>query len=67
MADFHSGAEIYAYIKDRIYPSSFFKVDRQALRKRAKIFMVEGTQLYYIGGGRYYNNSNAAASEWAYV
>ena len=57
-----SFAEIYTYyIKDGRYPSSFFKVDKQALRKRAKFFMVKGTQLYYVGGGRYYSNSNAAA------
>ena len=41
-------------------PQQFFKVDKQALRKRAKFFMVKGTQLYYVGGGRY-NYSNAAA------
>ena len=55
-----SFAELYTYITDGRYPSSFVKVDKQALRKRAKLFMVKGTQLYYIGGGGYYNNSNAA-------
>lgn len=46
-----SFAEIYAYIKDGRYPSSFTKADKQALRKRAKFFTVKDTQLYYVGGG----------------
>ena len=50
-----SFAEIYAYVRDGRYPSNFTKVDKQALRKRAKFFIVKDTQLYYVGGGMYYN------------
>ena len=46
-----SFAEIYTYIKDGRYPSSFTKAYKQALRKRAKFFTVKDTQLYYVGGG----------------
>ena len=47
-----SFTEIYHYIKEGKYPNSFSKPDKQALRKRAKFFIIKDTQLYYIGGGK---------------
>ena len=54
-------AEIYKHSKDGRYPSSFFSKLISKHSERAKLFMVKGTQLYYVRGGRYYSNSNAAA------
>ena len=45
-------SEIYAYVKEGTYPCSYDKDDKRALRKRAKLFAVKGTAIYYIGGGK---------------
>ena len=46
---------ISCYLQNGLYPDSFSKADKSALRKRAKYFMVLNgdTNLYYIGGGRH--------------
>ena len=41
--------EIHKYLLQGVYPSSFSKSDKQALRKRAKFFAVKGVELYYTG------------------
>ena len=43
--------EIHQYLLQAVYPSSFSKSDKQALRKRAKFFSVNGADLYYTGRG----------------
>ena len=40
------------YIKEGKYPNRFSKPHKQALRKRAKFFIIKDTQLYYIGGDK---------------
>ena len=47
-----SFTEIYHYIKEGKHLNSFSKPDKQALRKRAKFFIIKHMQLYYIGGGK---------------
>ena len=42
--------EIFAYLTEGSYPESFMKADKQALRKRAKYFLVKDAHLYYVGG-----------------
>ena len=42
--------EILAYLTEGRYPDSYLKADKQALRKRAKFFLVKDAHLYYIGG-----------------
>ena len=41
--------EIHKYLVQGVYPSSFSKSDKQALRKRAKFFAVKGAELYHSG------------------
>ena len=45
--------EIFDYIRHRRYPEGFLKVQKNALRRRAKFFRVNEEDLYYIGGGMY--------------
>ena len=47
-----SFTEIYHYIKEGKYPNGFSKPDKQALQKRANLFIIKDMQLYYIGGGK---------------
>ena len=42
--------ELYHYLRDGSYPQGYSKVDKAALRKRAKFFTCEGSDLYYVGG-----------------
>ena len=46
--------EIHKYLLQGVYPSSFSKSDKQALRKRAKFFGV--AELYYTGRGENQND-----------
>ena len=48
--------EIHKYLVQGMYPSSFSKSDKQALRKRAKFFTVKGAELYYTGRGENQND-----------
>ena len=42
--------QLFDYISQGVYPESFLKEDKQALRKRAKFFTIDKANLYYIGG-----------------
>ena len=48
-----SFGEIFDYLLSRRYPEGISKVDKNALRRRAKFFRVNDKDLYYIGGGMY--------------
>ena len=48
--------EIHKYLVQGVYPSSFSKSDKQALRKKAKFFTVKGAELYYTGSGENQND-----------
>ena len=48
---------IYNYARYGKYPSGYTKTEKQALRKRSKYFVVEESELYYIGGGKYKTHS----------
>ena len=50
--------EIHKYLVQGVYPSSFSKSDKQALRKRAKFFIVKGAELYYTVTGRGENQND---------
>ena len=54
--------EIHQYLLQGVYPSSFSKSDKQALRKRAKFFDVNGADLYYTGRGENLKRRFAIAS-----
>ena len=42
-------SDIYQYISQKTYPSSFTKEEKRALRRRAKYFDHDEGQLTYIG------------------
>ena len=48
--------EIHQYLLQGVYPSTFSKSDKQALRKRAKFFAVKGADLYYTRRGENRNH-----------
>ena len=41
---------IHQYLRSGCYPHGYTKSDKQALRKRAKFFYVQGADLFYVGG-----------------
>ena len=41
---------IFEYLNSGIYPESFDRSDKQALRKRSKFFACRGQTLVYVGG-----------------
>ena len=49
------GLLLKKHLLQGVYPSSFSKSDKQALRKRAKFFAVKGAELYYTGRGENQN------------
>ena len=40
---------LYQYLQDGTYPEGFTKADKSGLRKRAKFFTSQGSELYYTG------------------
>ena len=42
--------QIFDYINSGFYPEGLEKQDKLSLRKRAKYFIIEEAQLYYVGG-----------------
>ena len=49
-----------------MYPSFFSKSDKQALRKRAKVFTVKGAELYYTGRGENQNDRRFAIASMSH-
>ena len=47
---------IHQYLLQDMYPSTFSKSDKQALRKMAKFFTVKGADLYYMCRGENRNH-----------
>ncbi len=41
---------IHDHLRNGCYPDGFLKSDKQAFRKRAKFFVANGADLYYVGG-----------------
>ncbi len=42
--------EIHQYLRGGLYPEEYSKTDKAALRKRAKFFTCDGSDLFYVGG-----------------
>ncbi len=47
-----SVTEIHAYLQSKNYPLGLDKSGKSVLRRRAKFFVVDQGDLYYIGGGK---------------
>ena len=47
-----SFSEIHAYLQSRNYPQGLDKNGKSVLRQRAKFFVADQGDLYYIGGGK---------------
>ena len=58
--------EIHKYLVQGVYPSSFSKSDKQALRKRAKFFTVKGAELYYTGRSEKFCNCKYVTSQFLF-
>ena len=41
--------EIFAYVRDRVYPEGLTKIEKCSLRRRSKFFSVKDAELYYRG------------------
>ena len=42
--------QLHVYLRDGSYPESYTMANKAALRKRAKFFTSEGSDLFYVGG-----------------
>lgn len=42
-------SQVYDYLRSGTYPAEFSKADKRSLRKRADVFVIKGTKLYYCG------------------
>ena len=40
---------LYKYLRDGTYPEGLTKAEKSGLRKRAKFFTTQGSDLYYTG------------------